>query len=254
MKSAGKIYLRNIHSQLSFLATWLPNTKMQLGDVGILQGEYFKRMTTLKELGIPFTVRHGKAPVEFNYTSASGVSMQSKAKGKTAVGSGLPAARAAIIVKFSEQGAFVFQTSGAKVNEIEDKYQVGQAIIQLYEQGRWQADWGVVDTVVETGAATILVSDSDAAALELSANGSVELSGLASLQAGFTVNVQAGDVIRFVAAQGLTPLFRLSRVKASWFQRLVGGSKPILFGGMSADDPPPVPADKNVFEAITPEP
>ena len=217
--------------RFSYLATWLPNARLALGDVGVLQGEEFRQMTTLKQLGVPFVIRRGAASIDFNYTSASGVALQLKAKGKIAAGTSLPLAKAGIAVRFSKQGAFVFQVAGSKIHEIEDKAGVHRAIIGLYEQGRWQPGWAVVDTVVEADATTIMVANSNDAVIELAANAPVQVTDLVRLDAGFAVSSQSGDVIRFVAAKGLTPLFRLSRTKASLLSRLVGGSKAIVFGG-----------------------
>ena len=140
--SAGKTYQHEMYQRFAYLATWLPNTKLKLGDVGVLRGEEFRQMTTLKELGVPFIVRRGEAQLDFNYTSASGVMLQTKAKGKAAAGTTLPAAKAGIAAKFSKQGAFVFQAVGSRVHEIENKVTVGQAVIRLYEQGRWEAAQG----------------------------------------------------------------------------------------------------------------
>jgi hypothetical protein len=252
MMSAGMTYLHEMHQRFAYLATWLPNAKLELGDVGVLRGEEFRRMTTLKELGVPFITRQGAAPLDFSYTSASGVALQIKAKGKAAAGTTLPLVKAGVAVKFSKQGAFVFQAAGNKVHEIENKATVGGAVIRLYEQGRWEADWSVVDTIVGAAAATILVANSADAALELAANAPLEAANLVRLDIGLAVNSQSGDMIQFVAAQGLTPLFRLSRVKSSLLGRLLGGSRAIRFGGPSAD-PAPIPTEEQVFENVTPE-
>src|SRR5882672_7330363 len=109
MTSTGMTYLHEMHQRFAYLATWLPNVKLELGDVGVLRGEQFRQMTTLKELCVPFITRRGEAPLDFSYTSASGVALQIKAKGKAAAGTALPLAKAGVAVKFSKQGAFVFQ-------------------------------------------------------------------------------------------------------------------------------------------------
>jgi hypothetical protein len=104
MASAGMTYLNEIHQRFAYLPTWLPNAKLQLGDVGVLRGEGFRQMTTLKELGVPFTTRRGAAALDFSYTSASGVALQMKAKGVVAPGTTLPAAKAGVEIKFRKQG------------------------------------------------------------------------------------------------------------------------------------------------------
>jgi hypothetical protein len=107
-----------------------------------------------------------------------------------------------------------------------------------------------VDTVVEASAATILVANSAGAALELAADAPLDAASLVRLDIGLAVNAQSGDMIHFVAAQGLTPLFRLSRAKSSLLGRLLKGSKAIVFGGPSGPGPG---VTEEVLESVVPE-
>jgi hypothetical protein len=225
-------------------------------------------MTTLKDLKIPFKVRTGSSSGDFTYTSKSGVSMKTKAEGQVAVGTTLPVAQAGISIEFSEEGAFLFQAVGCSVDEIEDKVALGRAIIGLIGKGTWDGDWGVVDTLVRAKSATIVVSNSHSAAIELTAKAPIAVANLANLTTGLSVNVQKGDMIRFIAAKGLAPLFNLSRAKLSLLDRLFGLSRPITFGKFApavaapspiavggvfrADFAQPVPR-VNLLEAVTPE-
>jgi hypothetical protein len=36
-------YLHEMHQRFGYLATWLPNAKLELGDVGVLRGEEFRQ-------------------------------------------------------------------------------------------------------------------------------------------------------------------------------------------------------------------
>jgi hypothetical protein len=253
MKSTGETYLEAVYQRFLYLGTWMPNASIRLGDVGVQQKAHFKQMTTLQGLGIPFRVRSGTNAVDFSYTSQAGLSFRTKAKGDVAAGTTLPLGEAGIALEFSQRGAFVFQAADCLVNEIEDKAAVGEAVIKLFEQGRWDAEWTLVDTIVEAATATIIVSNSESGALELIAKTPVQLSELASVDAELTLSSQSGDIIRFIAAKGLTPLFRLSRVKKSLLASLFGGSKPITFGGAPAESRLVLPADE-VFETVAPEP
>ncbi len=50
-------YTEELHDKFGYLATWLPGTKLKLGDVGILKRDRFEFVTTLNDLGLPFTIR-----------------------------------------------------------------------------------------------------------------------------------------------------------------------------------------------------
>jgi len=251
MASASKQYLNGIHKKFSFLATWFPNACIKLGDVGIQEGDQFKQMTTLDNLGVSFRVRGGTSPLDFAYTSESGVAVQTKAAGELSPGTSLPLAEAGIHIQFSSAGAFLFQAAGCIVDEIDDKDSLGKTVLLLARQGRWDENWAVVDTVVRAASATIVVSNSNAGSLDLTAKGPVSLANLASLDAGITVSSQSGDVVRFIAAKDLMPMFRLSRIKRSLFQQILGG--PITFGGPGAEPAPVNEDEDNPLEEVSPE-
>ncbi len=253
MADASNLYVKSIYDKFSYLATWLPNTRLELGDVGIREGEFFKRMTSLKDMGASFNVRSGNSSVDFTYTSKSGVILKTKAAGEVAAGTTLPVAQAGILIDFSKEGAFLFQALGCLVDELDDKTGLGQAIIELHKKGNWDLNWAVVDTVVKANSATIVVSNSHNAALELTAKAPVAATNLANLDTGLTVNSQRGDVIRFLAINGLIPLFKLSRIKKSILSQLLGTRQPIYFGGKAPADPAHLPSGAGVLEAVTPD-
>ena len=253
MAGAAKIYVKGVHQRFSYLGTWLPNVNLQLGDVGVLDGAEFKQMTTLQRLGIPFAVRPGVNKMDFSHTSQSGVKLQAKVKGEAAVGTTLPLGEAGLAIQFSQEGAFVFQATGSLVDEIENKQEVGQAVLKLVQQGRWDPNWGVVDALVKASCATIIVANSASAGLELTAKTPVQLASLANLDAGLSVSSQSGEVIQVIAQQGLTPLFNVSRVKKPFLASLLG-SKRITFGGGAASRSEAVPQGEEVFEKVLPEP
>src|ERR1700730_3965823 len=102
MESASKLYLKGVYSRFRYLATWLPNANLTLGDVGVQQGDAFKQMTTLKDLGIPFRVRKGANIVDF--ISESGVTLKTKAAGEVSMGTSLPMGQAGISIQFGKEG------------------------------------------------------------------------------------------------------------------------------------------------------
>jgi hypothetical protein len=252
MGSASEQYLKGIYGRFSYLATWLPNLPLQLGDVGTLQNDEFKQMTTLKDLGITFDICTSATPVDFTYTSDSGVRLITKLAGEAAAGTTLPVGEAGISMQFSNEGAFVFEAIGCTVAEIEDKTALGQAVFKLLGQKKWDSSWAVVDTVVRADSATIVVSNSANATLDLTAKTPITVASLAKVDAELSVNSQSGDVIRFVAARGLAPLFRLSRVKHSFLSGFLG-TREFTFGGPTAATPAKAILAEDPFEAVTPE-
>lgn len=250
MSNAAKSYLRGLNDEFSYLGTWLPNGEVRLGDVGVQNGAEWKRVTSLANLGVPFGVRAGKQPIDFTHTSSSGVKLGSKVK--ATAGSGAVAVQGGLTIDFSEEGAFVFRAAQCRVDEVDDHVALGNALMKLCEQGRWELEWSVVDTLVTAESATVLVSNSKTSALELGAKSPLALASLADASAGISITAQSGDVTHFIAAKGLTPLFKLSRLKKSIFAALFG-KKPITFGGPTRSQAEPPPVTEDPLERVSPD-
>ncbi len=252
--SAGDVYVKGIYDRYSHFATWLPNSPIMLGDVGILDGKYFKRATSLRELKIPFDVRSGAVPLEYSYSSQASVKVETGASGQVSAAGLPPLADAGITVEFGGEGAFVFQAAHCVVDEIENRLELAERVIRLFKQGKWDTDWAVVSTVVKAGNATILVSKSSGSQLQLSA--AVDSSAIGSLadpKLGLKVRSERGEVLRFLAEPGITPMFNLSRIKRSLLKTLIGSKKSITFGGKTKTNASRLPEDEEKWEAVEPE-
>ncbi len=254
MAEVSSLYIKEMYKRFAYMATWLPNTKLKLGDVGFQNGGSFKRMTSLKELGLSFKIRSGKNPVDFTYTSQSGISIKTKLAGEIIEGANLPLNKAGLILDFNREGAFLFHASQCLVDELEDREGLGKTLIKLYADNNWNFNWSVVDTIVKANCVTIVVSNSKQANIELTAKSPLTAINLANVEAGLKVNSQRGDIIRFLATKKLSPLFKLSRLKKSLLKSLFGGAKEIHFGGkLPASDKTLPSIEQDVFEVVTPD-
>jgi hypothetical protein len=79
MASINKQYAKEINERFGYLATWLPNVEMRVGDVGIIRDHIFERRTSLAELGIPVDVQLDPSAIDFEYTSSDAVTINVKA-------------------------------------------------------------------------------------------------------------------------------------------------------------------------------
>lgn len=247
MAKVSDNYVKLLYQRYKHFAAWLPNAKIQLGDVGVVEGKYFKRLTTLNSLGIHFSTREGETPLVFNDDLTAGLNMQTKAAGEVAAGLAIPLASAGISVDFECEGAFLFHAAECYIDEIEDKATVKEGLIALGQ--KLDPNWSVVDTVVRAGCTTILLSNSQNAKLELKAKTAIEASNLAKPDLGLEVVSKKGDVTHFLAEHGLTPLFRLSRFHRSWVEWLQRKPKTIHFGGPLDRGPEP---EFDFFEPVIP--
>lgn len=245
MPTVTTLYSNAVYRRIGYLATWLPNTAIRLGDVGTLHDNCFNEKSTLTASGIEFRVRRGTQPIAFSLSSESGVQIAVKAKGQAAENTAIPKTKAGVALKFAQKGGFIFQATECYIDEIEDKAEVIRRILELSKADNsiWNTDWALIDTVVRAGPATIVISNSEKAALELSAESDLLASGLAKADAKFSVSTQEGDVIHILAQSGLSPLFKASRIKRRWLG--------LRFAGKEDEAPQDVTA---LCDEVTPTP
>jgi hypothetical protein len=230
MTTPADLYIDGIKKKLkNHWAAWLPNEKLKLGDVGILEGRLFTRVTSLSGLSIPFKERPDTDATPMDYVSESGVTMYFKAAGEVNTNlPSVPQAKAGVGVDFSASGAFVFKAPESFEPTIEDVVQIEKAIIEAYKAGRWKSEWAVIVRLVQTPVATIMISNSSASKVELSVEAEATPGMPADLGSGsleFGLRTQSGDVIKFIQAKNLTPLFQLARVKSKpWYNPFGGPS------------------------------
>lgn len=241
-------YQKGVYSRLSLLATWMPNSRIALGDVGVVQDGFLRSITSLKKLGLSGTVRRGAAEADYVFTSDSGVEINS------AVGMSLDTnllatpLRASTSIRFKESGGFVFRANGCSIYEFDNGLQLEAAIISLFRQKKWLPEWCLVDMVVHAKSSTIIISQSSNATLDLEARASALPATAATAEGGLSIKSQGGDVLHFLAKEGLTPLYRLSRIRRSLQEKLLGIAGKTRFGG--ADESGEFSKDERLFEEV----
>jgi hypothetical protein len=217
MGSPVKLYQQEMHGKIGFFATWLPSSSIELGDIGVLEAGRFRRVGSLKELGISHpAVRTGQAE-DMSY-SAFAKRSDGASLGAASV---VPVAKAELSIQFSSEGGYIFEAIGIRQIEIEEKFALEASLLQAHEQGRWQKEWVVVDALYAAASATIIVSENSQSEIVLKASAAVPLGSLplADPKLGLTVASSSGKLVHIIAANNLRPLYSCVRVK-----------DPLLFG------------------------
>lgn len=181
----------------------------------------FEHRTTLASLGIAFEPKSGPSGSVIDFTSTKGVTVEI---GADAAGSaGGASGKAHAKVGFTKTGGAVLQASDVSIVVMSDPASVARAVLAKFAKGGWEREWVLVTEVQAAGASTILVSEESEATVELTAEGTV--GARVPLAAGFVVSKKSGAVLNWVGQAGLRPLFGLSRVKQSIWDRLFGKKK-----------------------------
>jgi hypothetical protein len=210
---APEIYLAEMHRRFGYLATWLPNIPVELGDVGVLRRDSFEPITTLKDLGIEFSITTATDKINLEYASFGCVETSFSA-GEEGI-PGTPAVDASVNLVFSKENAVVFAAAQCLPKRIANQRTLGEAVLQFHEADRWNPRWVVVTELLDAKATTILISGQAHAEMSLSAKSSLggSLISLADADAGVSVKSARGVGLKIVAARGLRPLFRAYGVR-----------------------------------------
>jgi hypothetical protein len=208
-KTVHRRYTRSIFENLRYRATWFPNERLQLGDVGVIDDGIFVARTSLKSLGVTFSRQRANSGAHFEYQSETGVSLSTKARGKLAPGfTALGRGEGGVLVRFKEAGAVVFSAPDCRLTEIRDTESLKP---QLETLGRkWSREWVIVTKVVTATTATILVANSKGAEVELKAQAGVRVSPtlqITKLAAGFELVRDSNMAAKLVASGRLVPLY-----------------------------------------------
>src|SRR5689334_8589624 len=83
--STNQTYTRELRDNLNYTATWLPNLKLSLGDVGVLSKYQFTYRTNLANLGIPFKEGKAGSGATYSYVSSDSVKRNIKLAGKAPI-------------------------------------------------------------------------------------------------------------------------------------------------------------------------
>jgi hypothetical protein len=125
--ASNQTYTKELRENLNYTATWLPNFKLALGDVGVLSNFEFTYRTNLKNLGISYEEGPPGPKAEYTYLSAGSVTRNIKLSGKAPLpGSCLAKADAGVSFAFNAAEAVVFMASDCRIRSIVDQEKLRQ--------------------------------------------------------------------------------------------------------------------------------
>jgi hypothetical protein len=221
-KHISQIYSDEIRRNLRPLfANWQPSQPVRLGDFGKLQGAIFVRLGNVNQFGIQFAERSDDRKDQQSFSSKGSTEVKFNAAGSAPVG-GTVNIKANVEVNFSSEESVFFNAAECKYSMIDNKVALAAAVMQRYHDDQWDRAWVVVTDVIAAGATTLAVSGGESSSIVFEATGNVPNINLGDASVGLSLKNSRNVGYQVVAAQGLTPLIALSRIKPAflWF----GGS------------------------------
>ena len=217
MSNAHLVYTDAMYNKYGYMATWVPNVRINLGDVGTIHEREFTILTNLSNLGINFDIGKESTGADYEFISSDNVTYKPKLAGQAPVaGSMIAKADAGVSYFFHNENAIVFQALDCRETSILDQHSLGQQILNLYEQGKWPGDYVVVTNLITSKSGTVLISSGNGAVIELRATVGLTPGGvikIADVNAGLQVVQESKIGTKVIASKKLTPLFTVFGVK-----------------------------------------
>lgn len=216
--SVATDYCNQIRDGLRRHANFPPDLPVALGDFGRIRDDVFERLGNISQLGLTFGVVEGVGKSSYSFKSEGGIDISLFAKGELGP-EGTPLARAGLDLKFSRANAVFFAASGVTTKVIADLRALEAQLIQLLDEGQWEADFFVVTELSAAAKTTAVASASADSSIRLEASSpSLEMIHLGDASLELQVKRSRSTGLEIITESGHTPLMQLARLRG-WFSK-----------------------------------
>ena len=216
MANHVRTYQRKIHKELGFMATWLPGDEVKPGDIGLFSDGQFRRVTNLASLKIEAAMENAGSPQNLHCKSTSGTTISLSGDAEAISGT----AKSSMHIDFTQKGSFLFTVEKARKRRLSDMKDVGDAVLERFEQKEWDRDWYLIEEVYKAVAVTVIICHGGSGSLTLSSEidlGALGITGLSNPEANLQIMRESGDLFVALGIRSATPLYRCVKVNPSFF-------------------------------------
>jgi hypothetical protein len=201
-----------------YFAAWSPESRYNLGDVGVLQhGRMFVQKTSLKDEGIDFDEAPDKDPGSVDISSTRDVSVSLKLSGEVNPSApNLPKGEAGVVVSLGHESSYVIRSEKVYEPRISNMAQVERVVMERFKARKWEKEWVIISQLVQCARVDILIAKSSNTRVEIRAKGNIPVGttvDLGDVNVGFEIVHTTGAVFNFLNTQNATPLFQLVGIR-----------------------------------------
>lgn len=159
MAQADSIYIKEFGKHFTnHIANYPATRPISLGDFGIMSKGTFTRLGNIeREFNIDFLTLPDNDPTNEQFQSTGSTNVSFFAKGDVKPG-GIPLVKAQVEIEFTSERSFFFSAAEVRDLQIDNLYEVGKKIIELYNQGKWEKRFVLISSLLVTNHAVIIVS------------------------------------------------------------------------------------------------
>jgi hypothetical protein len=212
-------YQRGVQKHTGHYAAWLPSQSLSLGMVGIFQDGEFIEQTSLGALKIPFQTQPGKSGFSWEHQEHAEILANFDSHERANIRALSARQRHQTKIDFKKKGGFVFQLQKGREESLIHQHALGLALKEAVSLGEWQREWYVVRSIIRAERLVALVSEEESASLTYASARAVGRNKAPLADGGLDLEVTAetGSITKIVATHELTPLFKVLRVKRSFW-------------------------------------
>jgi hypothetical protein len=217
-----KFYLNHIQRNTEYRANWLPDRPLKIGDIGKLEDGLFTLYTTLEQQNIKVRTRQSESSLNLDYTSNNSVNIEiDVATSNTGNSSINSVINGKVLITFNESNGVVFQMTGIKKEIIENLAEIEPEILEKYRRNEWPKEWVIINELIITDRATIIISTSNNNRIELGCSAPLEFAKnkLADPKINLTLLSERGSSTKIFGMKGLTPLYRVRGIAEPFLRK-----------------------------------
>lgn len=170
-------------------------------------------------IGLNFTPdeKMGTATADINFGSETGWELSTKFAGNAKLpNSKLEIENAGFSIDFTSSGSYLLKTQGTTIDYISNTAELGDKIIDLYLNNKWNRNWFVLTSLVEAKATSLIISNSAEGKIELLAKGNFTglENDLINAEANLVAIWKKGIQTEIIGTSGsFFPLFKCNGIK-----------------------------------------
>jgi hypothetical protein len=215
MSTIMQNYLQQVQKNLGYRATWEPHRPMKVGTYGKIHQGIFSAYGHIDDLNITHSIDKLKTSNQLTYKSEEKGSYTLKAKGEiNPLFQKISTDEAGLLIIFKKDNSIVFKIQDITYFTLENKAEIAKKLHNLSLVNKWDASYLMITETLQSEKTSILLSKKKNSEVEIKYENGGN-TGIVDIDLFGEIIRSKGMSLQFTTSSDSTPLFKLSRLKAT---------------------------------------
>ena len=215
MSTIMQNYLQQVQKNLGYRATWEPHRPMKVGTYGKIHQGIFSAYGHIDDLNITHSIDKLKTSNQLTYKSEEKGSYTLKAKGEiNPLFQNISTDEAGLLIIFKKDNSIVFKIQDITYFTLENKAEIAEKLHKLSLVNKWDASYLMITETLQSEKTSILLSKKKNSEVEIKYENDGNI-GIIDIDLFGEIIRSKGMSLQFTTSSDSTPLFKLSRLKAT---------------------------------------